>query len=41
MSWATYGGWARGTTGISSLIMLSGTWECFDNDEFTGTKMAT
>ena len=26
---------------ISSLIMLSGTWECFDDDEFTGTKMAT
>jgi hypothetical protein len=26
---------------ISSLIILSGTWECFDNDEFTGTHMAT
>ena len=26
---------------ISSLIMLSGTWECFDDEEFTGTPMAT
>jgi hypothetical protein len=26
---------------ISALIMLLGTWECFDDDEFTGTKMAT
>jgi hypothetical protein len=26
---------------ISSLILLSGTWECFDDDEFTGTHMAT
>jgi hypothetical protein len=26
---------------ISSLIVLSGTWECFDDDEFTGTSMAT
>jgi hypothetical protein len=26
---------------ISSLIILSGTWEFFDNDDFTGTKMAT
>jgi len=26
---------------ISSLIVLSGTWECFDDDEFTGTHMAT
>ena len=26
---------------ISSLIILSGTWECFDDDEFTGTNMAT
>jgi hypothetical protein len=26
---------------ISSLIILSGTWEFFDDDEFTGTKMAT
>jgi hypothetical protein len=26
---------------ISSRIVLSGTWECFDDDEFTGTKMAT
>jgi hypothetical protein len=26
---------------ISSLIVLSGTWECFDDDDFTGTNMAT
>jgi hypothetical protein len=26
---------------ISSLIILSGTWEFFDDDDFTGTKMAT
>jgi len=26
---------------ISSLIALSGTWECFDDDDFTGTNMAT
>jgi hypothetical protein len=26
---------------ISSLIILSGTWECFDDDDFTGTNMAT
>jgi hypothetical protein len=26
---------------ISSLIILSGTWECFDDEEFTGTHMAT
>jgi hypothetical protein len=26
---------------ISSLIILSGTWEFFDDDNFTGTKMAT
>jgi hypothetical protein len=26
---------------ISSRIVLSGTWECFDDDEFTGTNMAT
>ncbi len=26
---------------ISSLIVLSGTWEFFDDDDFTGTKMAT
>jgi hypothetical protein len=26
---------------ISSLIILSGTWEFFDDDEFTGTNMAT
>jgi Beta/Gamma crystallin len=26
---------------ISSLIILSGTWEFFDGDDFTGTKMAT
>jgi len=25
---------------ISSLIILLGTWEFFDNDNFTGTKMA-
>jgi Beta/Gamma crystallin len=25
---------------ISALIILSGTWEFFDDDEFTGTKMA-
>jgi Beta/Gamma crystallin len=26
---------------ISSLIILAGTWEFFDDDDFTGTKMAT
>jgi hypothetical protein len=26
---------------ISSLIVLSGTWEFFDDDDFTGTNMAT
>jgi Beta/Gamma crystallin len=26
---------------ISSLIILSGTWECFDDEELTGTHMAT
>lgn len=26
---------------ISALIIFSGTWECFDDDEFTGTHMAT
>jgi Beta/Gamma crystallin len=26
---------------ISSLVILSGTWEFFDDDDFTGTKMAT
>ena len=26
---------------ISSLIIVSGTWEFFDDDDFTGTKMAT
>jgi Beta/Gamma crystallin len=26
---------------IASLIILSGTWECFDDDDFTGTNMAT
>jgi Beta/Gamma crystallin len=26
---------------ISSVIILSGTWEFFDGDNFTGTKMAT
>ncbi len=26
---------------ISSLIILSGTWEFFDADDFTGTNMAT
>jgi Beta/Gamma crystallin len=26
---------------ISSLIIVSGTWEFFDDDEFTGTNMAT
>jgi hypothetical protein len=26
---------------ISSLIILSGTWEFFDDDDFTGTNMAT
>jgi hypothetical protein len=26
---------------IASLIIVSGTWECFDDDEFTGTHMAT
>ena len=26
---------------ISSLIILSGTWEFFDDDDFTGTTMAT
>jgi hypothetical protein len=26
---------------ISALIILSGTWEFFDGDDFTGTKMAT
>ena len=26
---------------LSSLIIVSGTWECFDDDECTGTKMAT
>jgi hypothetical protein len=26
---------------ISSLIILSGSWEFFDDDDFTGTKMAT
>jgi hypothetical protein len=37
------GGGALGTWdhSISSLIILSGTWECFDDDDFTGTKMAT
>jgi Beta/Gamma crystallin len=25
---------------ISSLIIVSGTWEFFDEDEFTGTKMS-
>jgi Beta/Gamma crystallin len=26
---------------ISSIIILSGTWEFFDDDDLTGTKMAT
>jgi hypothetical protein len=26
---------------ISSLIIVSGTWEFFDDDDFTGTNMAT
>jgi len=26
---------------ISSMIILSGTWEFSDNDDFTGTKMPT
>jgi hypothetical protein len=26
---------------ISSMIILSGTWEFFDGENFTGTKMAT
>ena len=26
---------------LSSLVIVSGTWECFDDDECTGTKMAT
>ena len=26
---------------ISSLIILSGTWEFFDDDDVTGTNMAT
>jgi hypothetical protein len=26
---------------IASLIVLSRTWEFFDDDDFTGTKMAT
>jgi hypothetical protein len=26
---------------ISALIILSGTWEFFDDEDFTGTKMAT
>ncbi len=26
---------------LSSLIIVSGTWERFDDDDFTGTKMAT
>jgi Beta/Gamma crystallin len=26
---------------ISSIIILSGTWEFFDDDDFKGTKMAT
>jgi hypothetical protein len=26
---------------ISSLIILSGTWECFADDDVTGTNMAT
>jgi hypothetical protein len=26
---------------ISSLIILSGPWECFDDDDFTGANMAT
>ncbi len=25
-------------TSISSLIILSGTWECFDDDDWTGNK---
>jgi hypothetical protein len=35
--------WRLGTwdNSISSLIILSGTWEFFDDDEFTGTNMAT
>ena len=26
---------------ISSMVILSGSWEFFDGDDFTGTKMAT
>jgi hypothetical protein len=39
---ATCDGWACGTTASPrcSSGLRSGTWEFFDGDEFTGTKMA-
>jgi hypothetical protein len=32
---------AKWDNSISSLVIVSGTWEFFDDDDWTGTKMAT